>query len=438
MGRSDEKTTVAVVALAVDMDKRRDSSWNGNSAIGDRDLAAYPIQISREICERYRESIICGLDEKDATPCKLHKAKEDKYDDEWGSPNIMFIIRKPIYDSLDDAAMAAANIIRYHIRKRGDVEYSISIYGNDDINEYCLVETRQGTRFEVRSDYNLGSSYGYSFKADVHSHPIFDIQEFTKEDYILSCGGELYNNDGLFLNRFVRPSHVKFLAGIQNVWSRNHVYEKGELVIYGGKRWIAKTKPSAGGEPTDGCSGWVKVEECNNKCNECKKDDGAIVFDRTQDHLFWERKASQNECVRHNGWIQHYCSHGPETLTKFTPPALGEDIQDNLYSKTKMLAIIMAALSNHYKCLPLWNETIWATLWPTLRNTFPFRYQVPVPPGDYNWTNIKKTIRDAFLQRIEYGILEDFKGKLQQTNILEKWDLREKWENRWKPYPFQP
>jgi hypothetical protein len=74
-------------------------------------------------CEYHCESKICGLDKEGAKPCEYHKAKERKPDQQGR------IIKKPIYGSLDEAAMAAANIIRYHICEGCDnVEYCISIY----------------------------------------------------------------------------------------------------------------------------------------------------------------------------------------------------------------------------------------------------------------------------------------------------------------------
>jgi hypothetical protein len=81
------------------------------------------------------------------------------------------IITKPVYGSLDKAAMAAANIIIKHVSQNGRIEYGISIYGNKRDTEFCLLRTRLGDTRSIIIDYSIPFSGKYHFKASVHSHP---------------------------------------------------------------------------------------------------------------------------------------------------------------------------------------------------------------------------------------------------------------------------
>jgi hypothetical protein len=332
-------------------------------------------------CEHYRSNF-CGLNNNPHTVCSAHDVHPNISDD---NPSPVCLIKRPIYWSLDEAAMAAANIILYHVYKWGNVEYGISIYGHETKEEYCLVETRQGDQGEVFPAYTvLGCPNTYLFKANVHSHPACGIQRFSDADYIHACGGKPSGKgNDLFLYEFARSSYINFLVGIQNIWLENCVYDVDELVIYNDTLWLAKTVPVVGLKPTDTRSGWINI-----KRSDVANDIG----------------------IKYNVHV-----HGSEILTKFTPPVVGEDRQIILHSKTKALAVIIAAKFHHKRCLPKLEKRDWAHLWDTIRKQYP---KLPNIFGDYDWKNdIRLAIQNVIQQKPVYEIIQKFSGKLQQTKI---------------------
>jgi len=322
-------------------------------------------------------------------------------------PNSLNIIEKPIYNTLDEAAMEATNIILYHIFSRNDggekdssfFEYCISIYGNDVDTEFCLVETRKGDKGEVHSDYDL-KTLEYSFKADVHSHPLRGIHEFSAGDYLLSCGGQrkvVGLEPVLDLSGISPAPHIKYLVGFHK-WSETPRYEEGTIVSYHDKFWIAKRcvyiLPAIYG-PYSGSNDWNEVKLYKEKDSAYR--DGAIVFDsgeydngvsqdpvRIVDYPIWRRE---------EGHWKTYEIRKHKTLTKFTPPTS--------LTKCKELAIIMAILSSKDRK----NDVEF------LKREYP----------EFQKT-IEETLNGKYKSKSDYEIIGYFDVKLEQTDISNvKW-----------------
>jgi len=206
------------------------------------------VKVVEPICPYHKssKSPICALGVPGGGElCAYHKASPKSTD----SRNLNFI-EEPTYNSLDEAAMAAANIIFHHVSAiYSKIEYGIAIYKNNATDKFCLVETRMGDDAEVKSqnDYNIGDGCCYTFKADVHSHPIsydeknptFDNQRFSVGDYILSCGSRNHGSKPILLDRFENSPgpHIKYLVRIPQ-------REKNIIAGLVGPKEIIKNRPS--------------------------------------------------------------------------------------------------------------------------------------------------------------------------------------------------
>jgi hypothetical protein len=426
-----------------------------------------PTQIGRElVCVNYQRlgSKICGLREADPTFsfCEHHKAKERS------EPNIII---KPMYRSLNEAVMAAANIILYHVLQDSTVEYAIAIYENEN-NECCLVETRRGERSSVLVDNDVKwLPGGYSFKANVHSHPLSGLDMFSGHDYILACGDKTQD----------KP-YISFLVGF--AWSRNRIYKEGEIVTNGGKHWIAiKNANGKGIVPSDNSPLWEQVEKCygrkrwkeghiynvgeivyynrkhweaiikadkagispsntrtqiwkqikwNVVCSKCSIKKGGVVGDREAESPFWKKIISTGDfvaegmlgCIEYH--IPYYDWHG--TLKKFTPPMYNGNINRE---KAKVLAIIIAALSSSDEFwYEDWGYRSWGGLWEALRRQY---LRLPlVIPDNYGMEGKDKIVKYLHAIHPEGSYNEAIKslnGKLEQTDIVKDYSQEIKWDN---------
>jgi hypothetical protein len=411
----------------------------------------------------YPDSKICGLDQEPAVLCYSHKAESR-------SKDLGRVIKQPVYGSLDEAAMVAANIIKYHmfqksfhilkkchrtsetcfytlqnkdhtLQKDGGilhpyhVEYGISIYGKgsnkDSCNGYCLVETRLGSESEVYSDYDVG--YGeYHFVATVHSHPISGIYKLSDVDYILACGGVV---KGIGNNSYIesfskdRSPYVSFLLGVDwsRAWSPNHSYKRGEVTAYDNKHWFANGAAVWGRPPSKVDSLWKEIKEFSGDDSIYK--DGEIVYDPKEEYRFWKMDVSLGD------WVP-YEEHGLWTLIKFTPPAPDVTATNGVNHSANMLAAVLSFLSPSFTIPANFSTINWGyndcvNIWSTLRvlHTKLQTYKVKIPPSA-KLEDLQSAIRDAFRKESKHQIIRIFNGTLQQTDIVKDcggW--RGKWED---------
>jgi hypothetical protein len=245
-------------------------------------------------------------------------------------------------------------------------------------------------------------SKGCRFVADVHSHPICGIQEFSYEDYILSCGGALTTKkdvirrggDVIVENRLsiyekARDPHIKFLVGVQLAWSMGYDYKKDEVVTYKDTFWIAKTG-SANRAPNNEGSYWKEIKDYRANPNDKDYKVGEIVFDRGiisqyKEESFWEKVDDSGD-----PWYQHriYWSElrlRPWMLTKFMPPSM------------QKAGIADGVLAN--KMYTEYNEM--------MKN----------PKAPSTWRSEHEIIKENLLTE-------------QRMKVVAKWDPKLKWEHK--------
>jgi len=335
-------------------------------------------------------------------------------------PPFIKILDYTNYRSLDEAAMAAANIILCHVSKKGDIEYGVGIYkcveeGTINFGKYFLTQTRQGTGKsddgngndgEVKVDDNITTHNNksidgkYLFSAHVHSHPPANknkyVIDLSPADYILSCGGIIYAND--ILNSFKEkepyfyPMYLVAVSNRPNTW------------------------------PNDWPTGWSLNEYYNTGC--------AI-------------------------------------LKKFTPPRPLEIPANDANNPARGLAIILAANSslfkmhtNSYDWTSQWgyannpNNDTWENLWLDILyylkqyqklnnaelikadnyvwNSFTRLAQENTTYLGTYWIPIRTAIRNIFDGKDDYYIINGFKSfhvLLQETPIQKEFTDKIEWEN---------
>jgi len=366
--------------------------------------------------------------EKGADLCVLHTAKR-------GGSDTREIIESPNYRSLDEAAMAAANIILNHACINGSIEYGIGIYHRYNYNqhepqrqgrdEYYLLETRLGgmTNVSVDDETLEDKSKGkrifngneYRFKAHVHSHPIIDPYGLSEGDYMLSCGDDKEPKDVLF-NKNKSP-YPMYLVGLVDTWSKNYDYNIGEIVhVIDNNRvrfWIA-TSDHKNIKPGNGDRSWKRIPERNKNIRYESYNDGELVRD-IENYIFWKRDVSNPR-----GRILYIPPKLRErsTLTKFTPPILSDGSGDYDRKKARELAVIMGISMD------------FGVPYDIIKNIL--SQQHILSTGHYEIDQEK--LKLFFKEKHKYDIIKDYGGQLEKMTIIENFNniTNHDWKKLWK------
>lgn len=456
------KTGVCIISRPVGNTKDRYATlWTGNNVVSghkyiNKDSTVYfwelksisstkdELQASGHKCEVPG----CGRSKEiDHIFCEHHDTHSDNAS--------VRVIEEPIYSSLDRAAMVAANIILSHASKNGeikvgekrlkysDIEYGISIYGDQTEKKFCLVETKKGDNEEVFSDYKIQSCpEGFSFIADVHSHPKSDIQMFSVADYVLSFGGRYYREiqkdiKVSILNTLSDPPHIKFIVGV-------HDDGRKTLTMF--------MPPTLQGAVDKFDSGRAKILAV------------IMVFLSAR---FYFGKYDNPMLAPFNGAYYTWKDIWDTILTQY--PIVSKVLHKEShgtsgYNWVTVNAAIVAAYWVTYptkKPKPKFNH--WIQLLANAQQKFPAEY-IRIKLDNTNWMAIRAAIRWKHWDEIyskyalnaskqnkdaldidiniwnshwrdvqkdfTYNIIRDFGGQLQQTNIL-NWEEIENWKIEW-------